>query len=201
MRGKTIGMADLGNPNRFLYSSVLQKHGIDPNTEVNWRQYPADVFVVAVQKGEIDAFVDNDPNAYFAVKRSNGKLFVLAANGEGDLADRACCMMVICNSLIRDNKPAAAALTRAIIEASQFVNTHLDLAIERAKLDAPNRASAQELGEMLRNYPYDDRAVVWGGALRRQMVSYAEDLRSVGILKASTDPQKFARRVTADVLS
>jgi hypothetical protein len=29
------------------------------------------------------------------------------------------------------------------------------------------------------------------------MESYAEDLREVGIMKASTDPRKFARRVTA----
>jgi hypothetical protein len=66
---------------------------------------------------------------------------------------------------------------------------------------APNRATAQEFDEMLRNHPNDERAVVVGDALRRPMVSYAEDLRSFGIAKAGTDPETFARRVTSDGLA
>jgi NitT/TauT family transport system substrate-binding protein len=93
LRGKRIGLADLGNPNRFLYSSVLKKAGIDPETDVTWRQYPADLFPIAIQKGEIDAFVDNHPNVYFAVKRSKGDLFELAANGSGELGQRTCCVL------------------------------------------------------------------------------------------------------------
>jgi NitT/TauT family transport system substrate-binding protein len=110
-------LADLGNPNRFLYSSVLKKAGIDPETDVTWQQYPADLFPIAIQKGEIDAFVDNHPNVYFAVKRSKGDLFELAANGSGELGQRTCCVLALGGKLVRDNRPAAAALTRAMVEA------------------------------------------------------------------------------------
>lgn len=117
LRGKRIGLADLGNPARFLYSSVLKKAGIDPETDVTWQQYPADLFPIAIQKGEIDAFVDNHPNVYFAVKRSKGDLFELAANGSGELGQRTCCVLALGGKLVRDNRPAAAALTRAMVEA------------------------------------------------------------------------------------
>jgi NitT/TauT family transport system substrate-binding protein len=203
MRGRRIGLADLGNPNRFLYSSVLKKAGIGPETDVTWRQYPADLFPIAVQKGEIDAFVDNHPNVYFAVKRSGGDLFELAANGSGELGQRTCCVLAIGGRLLRDNREAAAALTRAMVEASLLVDSNLDLAVKTEMDFAPSSiAGAKEIRDMLGSYPYDaHRGCPTGEEFRQQVVSFIRDLKVAGIVKPSTDPVRFANKITADVLS
>ncbi len=203
MRGKRIGLADLGNPNRFLYASVLKKAGIDPENEVIWRQFPADVFPIAIAKGEIDAFVDNHPNVYFAIKRSNGNLFELAANGSGELGQRTCCVLALRGALVRDNRPAAAALTRAMVEAALLVDSNLDLAVETERFFAPKSvAGPREIRDMLASYPYDaHRGCPTGEEFRQQVLSFARDLKDVGILKPSTDPVRFANRITVDVLA
>jgi len=203
MRGKRIGLADLGNPNRFLYASVLKKAGIDPETDVTWRQFPADVFPIAVAKGEIDAFVDNHPNVYFAIKRSNGNLFELAANGSGELGQRTCCVLALRGALVRDNRPVAAALTRAMVEAALLVDSDLDLAVETERFFAPTSvAGPKEIRDMLGSYPYDaHRGCPTGEEFRQQVLSFARDLKDVGILKPGTDPVRFTNRITVDVLS
>lgn len=203
LRGKRIGLADLGNPNRFLYASVLKKAGIDPESDVTWRQFPADVFPIAIAKGEIDAFVDNHPHVYFAIKRSNDNLFELAANGSGELGRRTCCVLALRGSLVRDNRPVAAALTRALVEAALLVDSNLDLAVETARFFAPTSvAGPQELREMLASCPYDaHRGCPTGEEFRQQVLSFARDLKHAGILKPSTDPVRFANRITVDVLS
>ena len=40
-----------------------------------------------------------------------------------------------------------------------------------------------------------------GAALKGQILLYANELKQVNVLKRSTDPTKFAERVTVDVLS
>lgn len=203
LRGKRIGLADLGNPNRFLYASVLKKAGIDPETDVTWRQYPADLFPIAVQKGEIDAFVDNHPNVYFAIKRSKGDLFELAANGSGELGQRTCCVLALRASFIRDNRPAASALTQAMVESSLLVDSDLDLAVKTAQEFSPKSvAGPKEVRDMLGSYPYDaHRGCPTGEEFRQQVLSFARDLKDVGILKPSTDPVRFTNKITADVLA
>jgi NitT/TauT family transport system substrate-binding protein len=203
LRGKRIGLADLGNPNRFLYASVIKKAGVDPETEVTWRQYPADLLPVAIQKGEIDAFVDNHPNVYFAVKRSKGDLFELAANGSGELGQRTCCVLAVRGALIRDNRPAAAALTRAMVEAALLVDSDLDLAVRTAQDFAPSTvASADDVRNMLGSYPYDaHRGCPTGEEFRQQVLSFTRDLKDVGILKPGTDPLRFTNKITVDVLT
>ena len=37
-------------------------------------------------------------------------------------------------------------------------------------------------------------------AIRDEIELYAEELKSVGVMRAGTDPKRFAGRVTADVL-
>jgi NitT/TauT family transport system substrate-binding protein len=157
---------------------------------------------VAVTKGEIDAFVDNHPTVYFAVRRSKGDLFELAANGTGELGQRTCCVLALRGSLIRDNRPAAQALTRAMVEAALLVDRDLELAVRTALEFAPQSvAGPAEIREMLATYPYDaHRGCPTGEEFRQQVLSFARDLKDVGILKPSTDPVKFTSRITLDVL-
>jgi NitT/TauT family transport system substrate-binding protein len=201
LRGKRVGMSDLNSPMKLLYEIQLKKAGI-PTEEITWRQYPADVFVIAVQKGEIDAFADGEPNAYYAVKRSNGKLFKLASSGAGELGDYTCCVLSINGKLIRDNRPAAAALTRAMLEASKTVDHDRQIAVRAAVRYSPFQAKPEELDEMIAGYPYDEhRGCPTGEEFRQHVLYFAQGLHETGILRSGTDPVRFTNLITQDVLT
>lgn len=201
LRGKRIGMSDLNSPMKLLYEIQLKKAGISPD-DVLWRQFPADVFSLAVDKGEIDAFADGQPNAYYVVKRSKGKLFALASSGTGELGSYTCCVLAVNGKLIRDNRPAAAALTRALVESSRTVDKNRALAVEAAVRYAPIKATPEELDEMIAGYPYDEiRGSPTGPEFRRHVLYFAQGLKETGILKPGTDPVRFTDRITVDVLA
>ncbi|CAH2602423.1 ABC-type nitrate/sulfonate/bicarbonate transport systems, periplasmic components [Rhodovastum atsumiense] len=200
LRGKRIGMADLGSPMKMLFEIHLQRNGV-PLDSITWRQFPSDVFAIAAEKGEIDAFADVDPNAYYAVRRSRGKLFVLAANGSGELANHACCGLLLSGRLIRERRPVAAALTRALTEAALLVGRDNPAAVASAQQFSPKQAKPEELGEMIAGYPHTEQLAVTGAALRRHVLYHAQGLKETGVLKPGTDPARFTERVTVDVLA
>jgi NitT/TauT family transport system substrate-binding protein len=200
LRGKNIGMTDLTSPMKVLYEWHLMKNGVPPDS-YTWRQYPADVFSLAVDKGEIQAFADGDPNAYFAIRRSNGKLFMLTSNGTGELGKYTCCVVAIGGKLLRDDRPAAAALTAALVEAARFTDRHLDVAADAALFYSPRQVKREEISEMLAGYPYDGaRGSPTGEDFRRHVLFTAQALKETGVLKAATDPVRFTNRIVDDVL-
>jgi NitT/TauT family transport system substrate-binding protein len=80
LRGKRVGITDFASPDKNLYAIILQNHGLDPDRDVEWKQYPADLLGIAVDKGEIDAYVAGDPQVYYQIKSNPTKLFRLASN-------------------------------------------------------------------------------------------------------------------------
>jgi NitT/TauT family transport system substrate-binding protein len=196
LKGKTIGVSDLASPGKNFFAILLSKHGIDPNKDVQWRQYPADLLGLAVEKGEIQAIADGDPNLHLIQKR-NKDLVELATNLSGEYADKTCCVLGVRGSLVRGDKATAAALTRAIVEASDWVaNNPNESARIFAKFSPVPEADLRAvLGTLTHNHHPQ------GVALRQQIEFYARDFKSIGVFKPGTDPAKFANHVVADVLA
>src|SRR6201996_6707611 len=61
LKGKTVGVADLGAPDKNFFSIRLARLGLDPLTHVDWKVFPPDLLPIALQKGEIQAFTLGDP--------------------------------------------------------------------------------------------------------------------------------------------
>jgi NitT/TauT family transport system substrate-binding protein len=91
LKGKTVGVADLGAPDKNFFSIRLAKLGYDPLTDVDWKVFPADLLPVALQKGEIQAFTLGDPLGW--VIRDRDGLTEVATNLDGEYAHRACCVL------------------------------------------------------------------------------------------------------------
>ena len=70
LKGKIVGVGDLGGPDKNFFSIQLAKQGIDPNKDVDWRVYPGNLLQLAVEKGEVQAFLASDPIAYLWLKDS-----------------------------------------------------------------------------------------------------------------------------------
>ncbi|GGC49419.1 ABC transporter substrate-binding protein [Chelatococcus reniformis] len=196
LKGKVIAVSDQASPDKNFFSIVLAKNGIDPINDVEWRQYPLDLLALAVQKGEAQALTAGDPLA-FLWRRDPG-LVEIANNLSGEYAHRTCCVIGIRGSLLRSNKPAAAALTRAFLEAGNFVAEKPDEAVKiYAKYGM--KGSPEDLAAMLKSHTHHDHPL--GADLKGQIADYAKELKTVNVFKPSTDTAKFADRVYADVLS
>ena len=78
LRGKAIGISDQASPAKNFFSIFLAKKGIDPAQDVEWRQYPANLLALAVDKGEVQALAEIDPLQYLWLKE--GKHNEIATN-------------------------------------------------------------------------------------------------------------------------
>lgn len=199
LRGKRIGITDFASPDKNLYAIILQNHGLDPDKDVEWKQYPQDLLGVAVDKGEIDAYVAGDPQVYYQIKNNPTKLFRVASNATNEFSERTCCVLGLRGSLLRDNKEVAAALTSAILEAAHTVYEDPDHAVEVSGRYAPRSATTADLSAMLQSYPYGKQPV--GDDFRGQVLLYTQELKRAGVISPSTDPVKYVRRITADPLA
>jgi NitT/TauT family transport system substrate-binding protein len=196
LKGKTIGAADLGAPDKNFFSIRLSRLGFDPLTDVNWKVFPPDLLPVALQKGEIHAFTLGDPLGW--VIRDRDGLAEVSNNLDGEYAHRACCVLGVRGSLIRDEKPAAAAITEAILEAQDFVSGNPD---EAAAIFAPYAPAAkpEQLAAMLRSHTHGHHPV--GADLRQEIALYTEELKAISVIKPGTNSDRFSAKVYADVLS
>ena len=71
LRGKTVGVSDMAAPDKNFFSIVAAKRGLDPNRDIEWRQYPADLLGVALQKGEVQAITLGDPLGWIVRERDH----------------------------------------------------------------------------------------------------------------------------------
>ena len=191
LKGKTIGVADLGSPDKNFFAIRLAKLGLDPLTDVEWKVFPADLLPVTLKKGEIQAFTAGDPLAWVLRERDN--LTEVANNLDGEYAHRTCCVLGVRGSLICDDRPAAAAVTEAILEAQDFVFHNPD---EAAALFAPYAPSAkpEQLAAMLRSHTHGLHPI--GADLRQEIALYVDELKAISVIKQSTNSENFQRRCT-----
>jgi len=198
LKGKVIGVSDIASPGKNFFSILLKKNGIDAERDVTWRQYPADLLDIAVDKGEIQAIADGDPNIYLIEKRKPARYREIASNLSGEYKDKVCCIVGARGEFVRNDKKSAAALVRSILQASDYVAENPN---ESAKLFAKYspKVSVADLRALLGTLTHGHHPT--GSGLLAEVEFYARDFQSVGVLKGSTNPQKFARHVTADVLA
>ena len=196
LKGKIVGVNDLGAPDKNFFSIVAAKLGLDPVRDIEWKVFPADLLPVALQRGDIHAFTQGDPLAWVARERDNLKQ--VASNLDGEYAQRACCVLGVRGGLIKDDRATAAALTQALLDAQEWVYANPD---EAAAIFAPYapKAKPEQLAEMLRSHTHNHHPT--GPGLTHEIALYAQDLKGIEVIKPSTDADRFAARVTADVLS
>jgi len=196
LKGKTIGASDMAAPDKNFFSIRLAKLGIDPLADVEWKVYPADLLAVALRKAEVQAFTLGDPLGW--VIRDRDGLTEVATNLDAAYAHRACCVLGVRGSLTRDDRAAAAAVTEALLEAQAFVVANPD---EAAAVFAPYAPAAKpdQLAAMLRSHTHGHHPV--GADLRQEIAAYVAELQAISVIKPSTNPDKFADKVYADVLS
>jgi len=187
LKGKTIATPDLGGPDKNFFSLLAQKRGLDPVKDIEWRQYPADLLPLAVQKGEAHALSHSDPLTWHFLK-TYPNLFEVATNLTAEYHNRVCCVIGVRGSLLRDDKPAAGALTRALIEAQDLTVQNYRKTAEAYFPYSP-KTSVDELVLMLKSHTHDHHPL--GNDFKKEIITWVEELKQVGVIKPTTDPVKL----------
>jgi NitT/TauT family transport system substrate-binding protein len=196
LKGKVVAVGDMAGPDKNFFSVQLAKAGIDPNKDVEWRQYPGNLLPLAVEKGEAQALLAGDPLAYLWLR--DGRLKEVGSNLDGPYKDMSCCIVGVRGSLLRDDPQAARGLTQALLDAAMFVAQNPEKAALSFKAYAPKDATEADLQAMVRYHTHHHHPV--GDVLKRELKTYADDLKTVSVFKPSTDTAKFAERIYANVL-
>lgn len=197
LKGKAVAVGDLAGPDKNFFSIQLAKRGIDPNTDVDWRAYPGNLLNLAVEKGEVQAFLSSDPLAYLWLKDRNYK--EVASNLDGEYKDKTCCIVGLRGSLVRDEPQVARAITQALLDAAMFTSQNPDKAAASFQPYAPKAASLEDLQAMVRYHTHHHHPV--GEVLKQELKAYADDLKLVSVFKPGTNTTKFAERIYVDVFN
>ena len=197
LRGKSIAVPDLSQPAKHFFSVLLKHHGLDPDRDVTWKAYQGDLMGLAAEKGEVQAIAYSDPTLYRIERDSKAGYVQLASNTAPPYHDKMCCVIGVGGRLVKSNRAAVSALAKALTEAYEWVHSHQE---EGAKIFQKYTANltVEELKTLYQQLNLHTHPV--HTALRDQIEFYARDFKSIGVLKASTDPRKFADHVFADVL-
>jgi NitT/TauT family transport system substrate-binding protein len=198
LRGKSIGVPSLSDPGKHFFSSYLKHNGIDPEHDVEWRAYQADLLGVAAEKGEIQAIATSDPLLYRIEKESKGGYVELATNTSPPYHDKTCCVLGVGAGFLRQDRPTVAALARSLVEAYEWTATHTEDAA-RIFHKYTAKISLDELLQFYRQLTLHNHPT--GTSLREQLTFYAQDFKDLGVLKTSTDPQRFIAHITENVLA
>ena len=196
LRGKTIAVTPGGSPGKNFFSVLLARRGLDPSKDVEFREYPGELLAAAVEKGEAVAIAHQDPDTVRFLKK--GDFVELATNLSGEYAKRVCCLIGVRGSLIREDRPTAKALTLALLEAQDVTAHHPEQTADAYAQYVAN-ASREDIIAILKSHTHGDHPT--GAEFKRQLGQYVEELKSINVIKPSTDPVRFVDKIVDDVLA
>jgi NitT/TauT family transport system substrate-binding protein len=196
LRGKTIAVTPGGSPGKNFFSILLARRGFDPARDVEFREYPGDLLAGAVDKGEAVAIAHQDPDTYRYLKR--GDFVELATNLSREYANRVCCLIGVRGSLIREDRATAKALTQALLEAQDLTAHHPEQTAD-AYAQYVTNASRDDIIAILKSHTHGSHPT--GAEFKHQLGLYIDELKSINVIRASTDPVRFVDKIVDDVLA
>ena len=190
LKGKKIGVPGLADAATVVSKRSLSAAGIgvtEQNMEVEFSVYSRNDLPQALENGAVDAIALGDPTASIA-EEQYGLTALIDTATDPKYKDEYCCNAFVTSKLAAENQKAAAAFTRAVQKASQWVQENPD---ETAKIIVDKQYVSGDVdfcAQILKTYNY--KPSVQGGydALKLN----AEELSKIGVLKEGTDAQKFA---------
>ena len=192
LRGKTIGVASLTDSPAIVAKRALAEAGVSVsanNMEIEFVVYNKTDLPAALQNGAIAAYADGDPTAAVAVRDLGLHVLVDTAITEG-FADEYCCASFVTDDLAEKRPELAAAYTRAVMRAAEWVSAHID---ETAKMQVEKQyvsGDASFNADVLRTYNYIPSVEGGWEALTETL----DALQEIDVLKADTDTAALAKR-------
>ena len=116
--GKRVGVDGFGGIGQIQASSQMVVLGADPSTVI-WVSYPNPQLELALERGEIDAFVAFDPWSELAMQ--NGHIRVFSNTHDEGLAEYICCFLGMSSRRLAENPEMGRRLSEAFARACEYI--------------------------------------------------------------------------------
>ena len=191
LKGKTVAVLGLGEPEHVFVSSMLAHVGLDPRKDVRWAISPPVESIQRLAEGSVDAYVAFPP---FAQELRARKIGHVVTNSIMDRpwSQYFCCMVVGRSEFVRKHPVATKRAIRAILKAAELCAQEPER-VARSLVDKGYTAPAQYeyARQTLREVPYGR----WREFDPEDTIRfYALRLYEAGMIKSS--PQKIIAQGT-----
>ncbi len=194
LKGKTIGIPNMGSPPFLFTSRALAAKGLDPSKDVNWVVVAPELMKIALEKGQVDAVANSEPMGSILTAQAGVRTVADQAVDE-PYRDEYCCATVVSGKFAASNPTAAAKITRALLKGALWVDTNpraaAEMAVEKKYVASTVELNAHALGK-LRYMPGVARC-------RESLDQAAREMKTAGLLNPSTDPAELAKRAWIDL--
>ncbi len=180
LKGKSVGIRDLGGPEHLLLSVIAANVGIDPGKDIRWvpsgKISPMELFT----DGKIDAFLGSPPEPQELRAQRIGRVIV-DSSVDRPWSQYFCCMLAGGRDYVESHPVAAKRVLRAILKATDLCVTD-PAGMARRLVDGGYTKSYEYALQSLREVPYDKwREYDAADTIR----FYALRLHEVGFIKSS----------------
>jgi NitT/TauT family transport system substrate-binding protein len=199
LKGKTIGVDEIGGTPMSVVSVILGNAGLNPQTDVSWKPFPNDQLIVAAQKGEVDAVAAWDPFATILERRG---FIVFSDIAEDPLfAGKFCCFLFASSKTVKENYELIYALRRAYYKGAEWVGNNPK---EAAKILIEKKYIGTDdvdlTAQLLEHYKYGNHKHGYTPQqVKSDAVYFAKELTKTGYLPKDLDAQKFIDGIYADM--
>lgn len=190
LKGKVIGIDQMGGGPHITLSIELKKAGIDPKKDVEWRVYPGQQLKTAAEKGEIAAYITWDPAAQQAFDTGEFTRLLNIAQDE-PYKSGYCCYTVISGRLAKEDPETAAALTRALLKSAEWVGSHPSEAAEITASGKHVAADAQTIDQLICGYTWKPGVK----AAKESIKFFINEQIKQGVLDPKTDPDELFDKI------
>jgi NitT/TauT family transport system substrate-binding protein len=180
LKGKTVGVAELGSSPHILVSSMASYVGLDPIKEIQWVASSAESPLELFANGKIDAFLGFPPEPQELHARKIGRVIVNTAR-DRPWSQYFCCMVAGNSDFVRKHPVASKRVLRAILKATDFCAADPARAAQQL-VEGGFTGRYDYALQTLRDIPYKK----WREYIPDDSVRfYALRLREVGMIKSS----------------
>jgi NitT/TauT family transport system substrate-binding protein len=189
LKGKTVGVQDLGASPHVFISTMAAHVGLNPAKDINWVTSSSIPPMELFAEGKVDAFLGFPPEPQAARARKLGHV-VVNSSVDRPWSQYYCCILAGNRDFIRKNPIATKRVLRAVLKATDFCASDPAGAARRlvdggytTEYDYALQAMREISYNKWREYDPEDTIRFW--ALR---------LREAGLIKSS--PNKLIAEAT-----
>ncbi|MBW4080354.1 ABC transporter substrate-binding protein [Paenibacillus sp. S150] len=195
LKGKRIGVDEIGGVPMAVSSVVVTNAGLDPQKDVQWLAYPLDQLQEGVKKGEIDVYAAWDPFGKLA-EVNDGYTVLSDISTDHNFAGKSCCFLYASGKQIKEDPERVAAIARAYQKATAWIAEHPE---ETARLEIEKKYVATDdvklVTDLIESYHFNYTT----DAAQEDIRYFVQQFSKTGFLKKDTDPEAFLKSAYYDV--
>jgi NitT/TauT family transport system substrate-binding protein len=196
LKGKAVGVDSIGGGPQIALSAKLREVGINPTTEVEWKAYPGPQLDEAINKGEIVAYMTWDPFPAQALEEK-GYISLLDIGIDEPFNSSYCCFIGINGKVVEQDPAKAAAITRAIVRAAEWVGEHPQEAAQIAVDNHYIGGNVDLNARLLASYDWQPSI----SQAKDNVQYWISEQKAQGILESSTSVDDLYNRAFAEVIA